>query len=368
MTRVGFEKYRRGWSAIHARSTSITRCSGCLNRNELAEALEAYNRLNSLGIGKDSEWIAATAVELSRRRGDYSSSMREARTGLKRHPHSSMLRAAAAWTLLEKKDTGGALEQARAGLALARDSGEFHELLAHIYIARKEYDDALLHIRQAMPLLPPERRLQVLALLPNIYGRGSEKNARDSMSLWTNYLKTDPQSDAALSILLRELSPDAITGLLNEIPALRNNSAYLHWHAQLAAPGPRGNAGASDLSGAAGDQTVDADLERALLKLAAVTERNHVCVCSHETAPETARRVAQAQGLQYIDLRPYFARRFHDRREYIAYDGVHCNTTGYGLMAEILAEEILHGPPGAPDESPAESRAFRSSNHTFTRP
>ena len=52
---------------------------------------------------------------------------------------------------------------------------------------------------------------------------------------------------------------------------------------------------------------------------------------------ETAAREA---GLAYVDFRPLFRKRFRNRSEYISADDCHCNTAGYGLMAETFADAV----------------------------
>lgn len=56
--------------------------------------------------------------------------------------------------------------------------------------------------------------------------------------------------------------------------------------------------------------------------------------------PEVA-GVAAELGIPYIDFRPHFAARFTDPSEFLAADGCHCNTDGYQLMAELLADMVL---------------------------
>jgi lysophospholipase L1-like esterase len=51
--------------------------------------------------------------------------------------------------------------------------------------------------------------------------------------------------------------------------------------------------------------------------------------------------VAGSLGISYIDFRPHFARRFTAKEQFLASDGCHCNTEGYELMAELLADEVL---------------------------
>ena len=64
-------------------------------------------------------------------------------------------------------------------------------------------------------------------------------------------------------------------------------------------------------------------------------------------------QVARELSIAYIDFRPEFARRFEDRSAFLAADGCHCNTEGYDVMAELIAERVLEAldidlPPSTP--------------------
>jgi tetratricopeptide (TPR) repeat protein len=50
--------------------------------------------------------------------------------------------------------------------------------------------------------------------------------------------------------------------------------------------------------------------------------------------------VAAIYGVPYVRFRPLFAERFAARRDWVAADSVHCNSRGYGYMAEVLREEL----------------------------
>ncbi|MFH1620362.1 MAG: hypothetical protein ABIG11_10740 [bacterium] len=56
---------------------------------------------------------------------------------------------------------------------------------------------------------------------------------------------------------------------------------------------------------------------------------------------EEVEKVAREYGVRYINLEDLFAGRFDSKKEYLSADYCHCNSKGYGFMAEIFAREIL---------------------------
>lgn len=57
-------------------------------------------------------------------------------------------------------------------------------------------------------------------------------------------------------------------------------------------------------------------------------------------AYEEVEQTAAAWDIPYVDFRPIFAARFTRKEQFLGPDGCHCNTAGYRLMAEVLAEQV----------------------------
>ena len=58
---------------------------------------------------------------------------------------------------------------------------------------------------------------------------------------------------------------------------------------------------------------------------------------AHPEVYETAREMGEG----FVDFRELFKKRFKSRAEYLSSDYCHCNTAGYGAMAEAFAEEVV---------------------------
>jgi lysophospholipase L1-like esterase len=57
-------------------------------------------------------------------------------------------------------------------------------------------------------------------------------------------------------------------------------------------------------------------------------------------AYDEVKQTAEKFGATYVDFRPVFAANFRSKEEFLGPDGCHCNTAGYRLMAEALADQV----------------------------
>lgn len=99
----------------------------------------------------------------------------------------------------------------------------------------------------------------------------------------------------------------------------------------------------SKLGGADALARVSADFRRDMHRIVDIAERRGVKLifASYpDVVYDEVRDVGAARKVPFIDFRPKFEARFTSRDEYISADRCHCNTLGYALMAEVLADEV----------------------------
>jgi tetratricopeptide (TPR) repeat protein len=111
------------------------------------------------------------------------------------------------------------------------------------------------------------------------------------------------------------------------------------------------------LGGADALTRVSEDFRRDMNRIVDIAERRGVKLifASYpDVVYDEVRDVGAARKIPFIDFRPHFQGRFASREEYISPDRCHCNTAGYALMAEVLANEIQGIlSPGKPGSAPA---------------
>lgn len=97
------------------------------------------------------------------------------------------------------------------------------------------------------------------------------------------------------------------------------------------------------LGGADAVSRVSEDFRRDMNRIVDIAERRGVKLifASYpDVVYDEVRDVGAARKVPFLDFRPHFQERFASREEYISPDRCHCNTAGYALMAELLADQI----------------------------
>jgi len=205
----------------------------------------------------------------------------------------------------------------------------YHATLGSLMF-RQDAQVAVRYYREAMRLAPN--------LAQPHYGLGLwwlwSSDYRDAEAEFKLALRADPTAADAL----RRLADVYVNGGVSrrfeslrwEIPALSGSPEYRKIVQSMKTPG--------GLNGTPQGEWV-ADVSEAVL--AARKAGAAVIVSSYpDRNLEGMRAAADKNGAQYVDLTGIFRTKFRSRQEYIWYDLVHCNTAGYGLMAEVYASEL----------------------------
>ena len=119
------------------------------------------------------------------------------------------------------------------------------------------------------------------------------------------------------------------------IPMLRYNAAYQKFKELAQATGT---------SASAVESLLDKKTENDILRAGELASRHNARLILSgypELNVTGTLRALPKLNARYIDFAAIFKKHFSDRRDFIAYDDVHCNTAGYRLMAEQFAEAIL---------------------------
>ena len=172
-----------------------------------------------------------------------------------------------------------------------------------------------------------------LALAEFYYGHS---NIPRSLQAFKAALTIAPCSSKVFTSIPYEYSHLAafLPELEKEIPLLRYNSSYQKFKEMTLARG-------TDKS--AVDALLDIKTEKDILKAGELARRHNARLIlsgyPELTVTGTLRALPKLNA-RYIDFAAIFKKHFRDRRDFIAYDNVHCNTAGYRLMAQQFAEVI----------------------------
>jgi lysophospholipase L1-like esterase len=158
----------------------------------------------------------------------------------------------------------------------------------------------------------------------------------EGVEAWIKGLEKFPTSQRMFQVVAREYTEHGqlwrALELAEEIPEVRDNVLFQYLE----------RIGAEH-EGAEVDKLISRSMKDDMVRLVEAAHARGVKVIlssypyfSHSEVEEAA----EETGATYIDFRPLFAERFERREDYISSDNCHCNTAGYGLMAEVFAAEV----------------------------
>lgn len=158
----------------------------------------------------------------------------------------------------------------------------------------------------------------------------------EGVEAWIKGLEMFPTSQRMFQVIAREYTVHGqlwrALRLAEDIPEVRDNVLFQYLE----------RIGAEHEGGEV-DKLISASMKADMVRLIEAAQARGVKVIlasypyfSHHEVEEAA----EETGATYVDFRPLFAERFESREDYISADNCHCNTAGYGLMAEIFASEV----------------------------
>ncbi|NLO90865.1 MAG: hypothetical protein GX410_02570 [Elusimicrobia bacterium] len=218
------------------------------------------------------------------------------------------------------------------GLAVSADSKYWgsYVALGNMQARAGDFGPAALNLARALALAPEEPEVYVqFARLET--GRGNSKRA---LEYYLQALKLDvyaPDVYAEAAKLSAELGiPEK--AFAARLPGLERNPAFERVHGLDSA--------AADLA----EQGVQRRIERDFMRVCAASVRHGAKVIFSSYPEEDlpgAEAAAAYCGARYLSLVLPFRANFKSRREYLFHDNKHCNTAGYGFMAEQYSAAIL---------------------------
>ncbi|MCB9664655.1 MAG: hypothetical protein H6732_11125 [Alphaproteobacteria bacterium] len=230
------------------------------------------------------------------------------------------------------------IEQTEAYLERWPEEPLAYETLAAAMARLDRLDEAAAVLRRGLADTAPsamhENLWFVLGSVLHRAGRDEE-----AMAAWTQALTDFPRSKALFwsmsHALYQQGRPFAALDLAERVPALRDNELYRYLlDVKAQHPGTGGDVSAQVVEAMRGDL-------RRIVALAEAHGAALVFASYPDMAYPVVAEVAAESGTPYVDFRPYFQERFSSREEYISPDRCHCNTDGYRLMAEVLADTVL---------------------------
>ncbi len=158
----------------------------------------------------------------------------------------------------------------------------------------------------------------------------------EAIEAWTQGLSRSPESRSTYWALARTYQEKGdLWGAIKveeKVPGVAKNPMHQYLK-ELSAK----------LGGADALARVSEDFRRDMGRIVDIAERRGVKLifASYpDVVYNEVRDVGADRKVPFIDFRPHFQDRFASREEYISPDRCHCNTAGYALMAEVLADEV----------------------------
>lgn len=211
--------------------------------------------------------------------------------------------------------------------------------LATAYMRRKQNGPAITALETALTLPPVDG--EVYFTLGHAYAQ--EMRDDEAVATWRAGLVQWPQSNKLYGALTRHLQERRqiwrTLEVVGDVPGIDENPLhkYLLTLQPHAADVPE--AGDEDPVRHLVMEGLRNDLRRTV-RLARDYGAEVILGSYPDAAYEVAAEVAAEEGVSYIDFRPVYDARFDRREQYLSADRCHCNTDGYGVMAEVFGAEV----------------------------